>query len=212
MVVEPVDGFVHHDLAGVAFHFAQGFPVAHEVDGVAVRGGCVVARGQPMVVAVVAGVRPVARTVREVVAEVPLPHVGGGVPARLEEFGHGGFLHSQVHVLGGGHPAVHSRPHGEASRLQGGPRGRAYGAGGVEVAELEALRGQFVEVGRLVLGAAVATEVTRTKVVGEQEHDVGLVLRGSEHGAGQQKAGGEEEASGGIHDTIKVLPKDRMGG
>jgi hypothetical protein len=195
VVVEPVDGFVHHDLAGVAFHLAQGLAIAHEVDGVAVRGGGVVARGQPMVVAVVAGVGPVARAVREVVAEMPFPHMGGGVSTRLEEFGHGGFLHPQVHVLGGGHPTVYSRPHGEASRLQGGPRGRAYGAGGVEVAELESLRGQFVEVGRLVLGAAVATEVARPKVIGEYEHDVGLILR-----RGKKRAGKKGEKRGeGFH-------------
>ena len=49
MFIEPGDGFIDHDLAGVAFDLAHGFSIANEVDRILVAGLGVVAGGKPVI-------------------------------------------------------------------------------------------------------------------------------------------------------------------
>ncbi len=174
MVVEPTDGLVGQDLAGIAFDFPQGFAVADEIGGIVMGGDGIVASGDPVIVAVVTWIGSTGSFFK-VVAEVPFSDVRGGIATGFEEFGDSGFFYPEVHLLGGGDPTVNPRPNRKPAGLEGCAGWGANSAGCIEVGKLDALGGEFVEVGSLVLGAAVAGEVAGTKVVSEHDDDVWLL-------------------------------------
>ena len=78
-----------------------------------------------------------------------------------------------------------------AAGEEGGARGGTDAAVGVGLGETDALGGEPVEVGRLVVAAAIAGEVGVAEVVGHDEEDVGP-------GRGAERS--KELAAGGAHD------------
>ncbi len=66
------------------------------------------------------------------------------------------------------------QPGGVFARHQRGPGGRTDGCRRVGVGEADALGGQAVDVGRLVIGASVGRGLRPAQVVGQDKNDVGL--------------------------------------
>ena len=96
------------------------------------------------------------------IAEVPFAEQGGAVAGFLEERGQRGMLGRQAQSgVAGAQRLVEAD--GQAVLIaagdQRGPRGRAHGRVGVGLQELHALGGEAVDVGRVVIAAAVAGEV-----------------------------------------------------
>ncbi len=105
-------------------------------------------------------------------ADVELADDPGSIACALEDVGEGGVL--QVRVQGkaaGGEPVLAVRV-GVETGEHGAARGAAGGLCDVGNVELDAARGEGVELGRFDNGVAVATEL-KAEVVGGDEQDVG---------------------------------------
>ena len=116
MLVEPFDGFIGNDLTGVTLDLSKCLAVADKIIWVVVGRQGVVARCQPMVVAMISrvGARNV---ISKPVAEMPFANMCSRVAGGLEEFSNRGFLNSQMHLLRSGDPAVDPSAHGKAACL-----------------------------------------------------------------------------------------------
>jgi len=146
----------------------------------------------------------------EVVAEVPLAEVAGGVARVLQRLRQRVEIRLQArHRSRKMHPRVAQQElllqmHLREVAARGGdagargvlsdhdarPRGGAKRAGGVGVGESHASRGEAVEVRRFVEGAAEAAQIANAQVIGENQHDVGAVCGQSRERRQQQ--GGQE--------------------
>ena len=89
LVVEPGDGFIRKDLAGVTFDLSNAFAVAIEVGGILVARTGVVVRGEPVVEAVIVERGFVATSERS--ADVPFAEMRGLIAVVLEMLGDGDF-------------------------------------------------------------------------------------------------------------------------
>ena len=118
-------------------------------------------------------------------AEVPLADAGRGVACGFEGLGHirdvgrelqGPVRHAQFGegALVSGDPVGDMQPRRVLSGHDACARGRTDRAGRIGVGEAHALRGEAVDVRRLVVRAAEAAEVSPAHVVGENEDDVGF--------------------------------------
>ncbi len=145
--------------------------------------------------------------------EVPLAGEEGGVSRLLQHLGEGHFLQRETVGVGRGKqlrvalPLVRrersSDVVSDAGALrplpgdEGRPRRRADRTGRVGVREAHALRGEAIEVGCLVKGAAVAAEIALPEVVGDEEDDAGTVGRGERRDSEKEK---EEGKVAGFHE------------
>ncbi len=99
-----------------------------------------------------------------------------------------------------------ARRHRRAAGHDGSAGGHALRRGGEHAAELDALRRQAVEVGRLQVGASIAAQERLAVVVRKHEHDVG---RRGEGGAGKRQQSDEGGQTG--HDETESPPLGTAG-
>ena len=151
-----------------------------------------------------------------VVPEVPFSKMSGGVARALQRLGKGMVVGLQTcdrvrdvdsriarqELLFEGHFREMASGGGDAGACgmltdhDAGARRRAERAGGVGMGQPHAPRSEAVEVRCLVVGAAKATQVAGTEVVGENQHDIGAVRSESRERREQQ---GGEEGEGVFH-------------
>ena len=136
-------------------------------------------------------------------AEVPLADDAGGVASGLQRFGEGDLRGGQATGGDSAQNAVlvmgHAGADGVATRHErGATRGTDFG-GGIELREAQAFGGHAIQVRRLDGRMAVATEVTVTEVVGQDDDDVRL--RG---GVGSEGEGRQQGQQQGTHETEKA--------
>ncbi len=169
--VEPIEGFVDDQLTGIAFQRSDGLAVADKVVGVAMAGQGVVLRAEPVIEAVIRGLRLFGQV--EAAVEMPFANVAGVVAGLLEEFRERDFVASQVHGREQGDPVVDAGPIGGPAGQQAGSGGAAVGRSGVAAGQSQATGGEAVDMRRLDGRAAVAGQVAITEVVAQHDHDVG---------------------------------------
>jgi hypothetical protein len=133
-------------------------------------------------------------------SEVPLSKVGGGVAVLLQDLGKGDFTLQEMGLLGivrnpTVDPGSKVMPAGE----NGGSRGRTNGRSGIELREAHPLLGEPIE-GRSLHGPTVATDVFPTKIVSEQEDDIGHP-RGTGQGRNREENDHKTTVPGRIHGT-----------
>lgn len=83
-----------------------------------------------------------------------------------------------------GNPIGEAKGGGRAAGEDGGAGRRADGRRGIGVSETEGAVGEGVEMGRVVVGVAVAAEVGLGEVVGDDEEDVGWRRRAGRRAGG----------------------------
>ncbi len=155
----------------------------------------------------------IARVVPGAVAQVPLAEQSGRVARRRELVGEGGHAIGEAGaILGNGHrppvgraalertDGVHAGARGTLPAHQGGAGRRAVLAM-VVMQESHPLRGQRVDVRGLVVARAHAPEVGPTKIIRQDEDDVG---RGGRHRRVPGRRRGQDEAEGEHAATIRV--------
>ena len=96
-LVEPGNGFVNDDLAGVAFHWPDGFAVAQKVGGIFVTGMSPIDQAEPVVETMIGRGGIIAPVDRH--AEVPLAKVSSGVAFVFQDFGESRFTPQQMHSV-----------------------------------------------------------------------------------------------------------------
>ena len=107
--MEPVDGLVHHELAGVSLGGTDRRSIANEVAGIPMAGRSVVPGGEPIVESVLIGCGLVSFCCWE--AQVPFSDVSGGVTLCFQDFGQGHFSKQKMGTLAGVvDPAIDARP------------------------------------------------------------------------------------------------------
>ncbi len=132
------------------------------------------------------------RVVRPILAEVPLAEEGGGVTGGLEGLRERDLLERQpCHVVHRPERSalpveaidvadrVHPGPRPVLTAHEGGPGWLAIGPAGVAAGEADALGGEPVDAGTLIVPAAVAGQVGITQIVGQDKDDVGPAARAS---------------------------------
>ena len=97
LLIDPGEGFVDHDLAGITFHLSHTFAIAQEVGRVFVASARAVDDAEPVVESMIGGSGIIAILDRH--AEVPLAKVSSGIAVFLEHFGDGGFALQEVHPV-----------------------------------------------------------------------------------------------------------------
>ena len=128
----------------------------------------------------------------QIAGELPLADLRGCIAPRLEQIGMGEVVADLAHRRFGRRferGVLHAEKAVVKAILpghQGDPRGRAEGHG-VESLEAHPPGGHPIEVRRFMFSIAVATQLLRTEVVGEDENDIGLLGLRSEERRGQQK-------------------------
>src|SRR5690348_15452540 len=134
-------------------------------------------------------VTALARTEMRRVAEMPLPNERGRVPGGAQERRQRRQRRRQAE-LGIAARARAERLFGAAAKAilvaaghQREPRGRAHRRIGVAIGEAQALPGDAIERRRHGIARAIATQIGVTKIVGEDEDEVGT------HGRSGQRAG-----------------------
>ena len=157
-LVEPGNGFVNDELAGVAFHGPDGFAVAQKVGGIFVTGMSPIDQAEPVVEAMFGRGGVVAIVYRH--TEMPFAKVSGAVAFVFQDFGDGRFTPKQMHsVTLFTEDGIDSGPDVVAAGEKGGARRGADRRSGMEVGEAHAPGGQLVE-DRSLDGTAIAAEVT----------------------------------------------------
>ena len=143
LFIEPGEGLVDDDLAGVAFHRANRFTVTQKVGRVLVAGVRAVDEAEPVVEAMIAGAGIVA--IVDGHAEMPLAEVRGGVAVLLEHLRDGRFALQKVHLVKTlGDDGIDSGTIVVAARKEGGARRGAARRSRVKICETHALGGQLV--------------------------------------------------------------------
>ena len=111
---------------------------------------------------------------------MPFTHTYRGVSSVLEQFRYGDLIgiQSEIAVFLAGRTYSHIQPAAlwVRTRKQSDPRGSADTRSGVEIGEANAFRGHCVETRRLYVFGAVTSQVSVSKVVGEDEDDIGFAL------------------------------------
>lgn len=127
---------------------------------------------------------PIRRVFAE--AEMPLADARGGITIVFHQISHGllMFIDDQSHFEEHRRPVILSE--GVFTREQTIPRGGAHGRCRVSVGETAPLTRELVNVGRADLGRPINAGVPIAEVVGENDDNVGLILREADQG-GEQK-------------------------
>ena len=163
LLIEPSEGLVDNDLAGIAFDLADALSVAHEVGRVLVTGARAIDDAEPVVEAMIGGSRIFA--ILDGHTEVPLSEVSGGVTVFLEHFGDGRFALQEMHAVKAlVEDGVDTGARIEATCEISSARGRACRSPRVEIGEAHASGGQFIENGSLHR-TAVTSKVPVTEIV-----------------------------------------------
>ena len=189
------------------------------VVGIKVAGRLTVIAAAPVFVVTLPGGKP------RGVPEMPLPNITTLVAAGLEGLRDGDFLVLHPVGIGGAEeravlaadilgrilggsadpapleagtdPVGHSDPVWIAAGLQGGAGRGTDGAGGVAVGEAEALGGEAVDGGGLVVVASLAGEIHPAHVVDQDDNHIGMVCRAEVSGEGENtEKRGEERFHG----------------
>ena len=121
----------------------------------------------------IAWIWAVARSLDQVIAQMPLSNVRGGVSGGLERLGDGEFVAPQPHLVLRCDPTVDTRSQGEAPGQCRGARRGANARGRVEIGEAHSSGRESVEDGGAGFGAAIAPEISRSQVIGKYEYHVG---------------------------------------
>lgn len=175
-LVEPGNGFVNDELAGVTFHGPDGFAVAQKVGGIFLTGMSSIDQAEPVVEAMFGRGGVVAIVYRH--TEMPFTKVSGAVAFVFQDFGKRRFALQEMHsVTLFTKDGIDSGADVVAASEEGGTGRRADRRPGMEVGEAHAFSGQVVENGRLYR-AAIAAEVAVAKVVDKQSDDVRVFVLG----------------------------------
>ena len=162
-LIEPVNGFVDDELAGVAFHGPDGFAVAQKVGGIFVTGMSPIDQAEPVVEAMFGRRGVVAIVYRH--TEMPFAKVSGAVAFVFQDFGERRFAPKQMHsVTLFTEDGIDSGADVVAAGEEGGTRRGTDRSPGMEVGEAHAFGGQLVE-DRGLHGAAVTADVAVPQVV-----------------------------------------------
>ena len=200
-LVEPGNGFVNDELAGVTFHGPDGFAVAQKVGGIFVSGISPIDQAEPVVKAMFGGSGIVLATVGGH-AEVPLAEVSGGVAFVFQDFGERRFAPKQMHsVTLFTKDGIDSGADVVAASEEGGTGRRADRRPGMEVGEAHALGGQLVE-DRGLDWTTVTTNIAITKIVDEEGDDVWCSLL-CQSGKGQRQE--TQKCKDVFHDQLLIL-------
>ncbi len=176
LLIDPGEGFVNDDLAGIAFHRPHAFAIAQEVGWVLVTLSRAVDDAEPVVEAMIG--RGGILAILNGHAEVPLAKVSRGVTVFLEHFGDGCFARQEVHpVKAFVEDGIDSGAMVVAAREKSGSRGRAGRGSRVKVGEAHATGGQLVEDGRLDR-TVVAADVAVAKIVDVERDDIRRLVSG----------------------------------
>jgi len=127
-------------------------------------------------------------------AKVPFTVDGGIVTQRFEDFGDGGFVRVYPDFRLGAECALNSDTIRIAAGEQSGSGSRADGLSSVEVGEADAFFGHLIEIRRFDIGRAEDADILITLVVGEDNHEVGMIFSrslGCRHGL--NRSGGDEK-------------------
>ena len=158
LFIEPGEGLIDDDLAGVAFYLSHAFTITKKLGWILVAGARAVDEPEPIVETMIGRGGVVAIVYRH--TQVPLAEVGGGVAVFLKHFGDGRFAPQQMHLVKPfGDDGINSGAIVVAAREKGGARRGTGRRSGVEISEAHPTGGQLVENGRLD-GAAIAADVT----------------------------------------------------
>ena len=95
--VDPVNGFVDDDLAGVTFHGPNGFTVAQKVGGIFVTGMRPIDQAEPVIESMIRRGRIIAPINRH--AEVPLSKVSSGEAFVFQDFSECRFTPKEMHFV-----------------------------------------------------------------------------------------------------------------
>ena len=183
-LVEPGNGFVDDELAGVAFHGPDGFAVAQKVGGIFVTGMSPIDQTEPVVEAMFGRGGVVAIVYRH--TEMPFTKVSGGVAFVFQDFGERRFAPKQMHsVTLFTEDGIDSGADVVAASEKGGTRRRADWRPGVEVGEAHAIGSQLVE-NRGLDWTTVTTNIAVTEVVDEEGDDIWCSLL-CQSGKGQRQ-------------------------
>ena len=95
--VDPVNGFIDNELAGVAFHGSNGFTVAQKVGGIFMTGMRSIDEAEPVVESMIRRGGVIAPVNRH--AEVPLSKVSGTVAFISQDFSKCRFTPKEMHFV-----------------------------------------------------------------------------------------------------------------
>src|SRR6478752_2438599 len=149
------------------------FPVADKVIRVVVAWNRIVLRREPVVEAVVAGLR--LRRLVERTVKMPFADMAGRIACFPEQRGDGDLALPQVHGRIFGYPVSDADARGSAAGHQCRPRRRAVRMPRVAVGQPQPLGGEPIEVGRLNVLLAKAMQIPIAQIVGQDEDDVGTL-------------------------------------
>ena len=173
-LVEPVNGFVDDELAGVAFHGPDGFAIAQKVGGIFVAGMRAVDEAEPVVKAMFGRRGVVAIVYRH--TEMPFTKVSGAVALVFQDFGERRFTPKQMHsVTLFTEDGIDSGADVVAAGEEGGTRRGTDWSPRMEVGKTHAAGSQLVEDGGPD-GTAIAANVPVTKIVDQQGDHIGTLL------------------------------------
>ena len=185
MFVDPVNGFIDNELAGVTFHGPNGFTVAQKVGGIFVTRMSTIDQAEPVVKSMLGRRGVVAIVYRH--AEMPLAKVSGTVSFFFQDFSKCRFTPKEMHFVtlfteDGIDPGADVVAAGE----KGGTRRGADWCSGMKVGEANALGSQLVE-NRCIDWTPVTANVAVAEIVDEQGDDVGLLVF-SKNGTNQKQS------------------------
>jgi len=176
LFIEPGEGFIDDELAGVAFNGPDGLAVAQKVGGIFVTGMSPIDQAEPVVEAMFGRRGVVAIVYRH--TEMPFAKVSGAVAFVFQDFGERRFALQEMHsVTLFTDDGIDSGTDVVATGEEGGTGRGADRRSGMEVGEAHTPGGQLVEDRRLDR-AAIATEVPVAQVVNEQGDDVRTFVLG----------------------------------
>ena len=174
MFVDPVNGFIDNELAGVTFHGPNGFTVAQKVGGIFVTRISTIDQAEPVVESMI-GRGGIAAPVNRH-AEMPLAKVSGTVAFTFQDFGERRFTPKEMHfVTLFTEDGIDSGADVVTASEKSGTGRRADRCPGMEISEAHAFGSQRVE-NRCLDGTPVTANVAVTEVVNEERDDIGQLL------------------------------------
>ncbi|OPZ07740.1 MAG: hypothetical protein BWZ10_02774 [candidate division BRC1 bacterium ADurb.BinA364] len=200
--LQPLNGFVHDNGRRIALDLAAFHSVADEGRRIQMAGDGIVLGRQPIVEAVVVGLRLIAG---QAAVGSPLADETG-VVARIAQHGADGALFAlQMHRRIVGDVGIDAEPERIATCQNARSRRRARSGRRIEIGKSNPFGRHAVDIRRRYAVAAVASQIAIALVVGHEDHDVGLArLLGAQAPGGQQS----RPRSGG--DAQKKAPIDRF--
>ncbi len=170
MFVDPVNGFIDNELAGVTFHGPNGFTVAQKVGGIFVTRMSTIDQAEPVVESMI-GRGGIAAPVNRH-AEMPLAKVSGAEAFAFQDLGECRFTPKEMHFVtlftedgidSGADVVTASEKSGTGRRADRRP--------GVEVGEPYAFGSQPIEY-RCLDGTPVTANVAVAEIVNEESDDI----------------------------------------